>query len=139
MQRKIVIDTCVYIDIFKGRYQVHLDFLNNVTYLAYPVFHELMMESKSHSESNALLEWADTFASVKRVILPSETTLFRIGQLCRKMGSKGKLDPVYPKHYNDICIAMPARQIGATVLTTDKEGFKEIQNVVDVQCDYSLH
>ncbi len=44
---------------------------------------------------------------------------------------KTDLDPVYPKHYNDITIAILARQIGATIITKNVKDFRMIQKVLD--------
>jgi len=33
--------------------------------------------------------------------------------------------------YNDVCIALLARQVGATVVTADEADFKYIRKVVD--------
>jgi hypothetical protein len=41
------------------------------------------------------------------------------------------LDPSNPRQYNEVCIALLARQIGATVVTLDIGDFKKIQSVVD--------
>ncbi len=137
MQRKVVIDTSIYIEIFnRDQYADQINWLKNITYLAYPVFHELLIGAKSKPEVKSLQEWGETFSDLKRIIIPTETTLFQIGLVCQKLRSTGKLDPVFPKHYNDITIALLARQIGATVLTLNKNDFKVIQSVVDVTCEF---
>ncbi len=47
MQRKIIIDTGVYIDLFnRGIYREIINPFQHVTYLAYPVLHELWMGLK---------------------------------------------------------------------------------------------
>lgn len=68
---------------------------------------------------------------LKRLILPSYSTLTTIGPLCRRLRKKGKLDPAHPKHYNDMSIALLARQIGATVITKNVDDFRAIQATVD--------
>ena len=137
MQRKIVIDTNIYIDIFNDHESSeHINWFRNITYLAWPVLHELWMGAKNPAEINFLMEWEETFSKLNRIIIPTNTTLFTIGQTCQKLRSKGKLDPVNPKHYNDITIALLARQIGATVLTKNKKDFRMIQSVIDFSCDF---
>ena len=42
-----------------------------------------------------------------------------------------ELDQRNPRQYNDVCIALLAGQIGATVVTLDISHFKRIQNVAD--------
>ena len=62
---------------------------------------------------------------------PLASALVLIGRVCHQLRSSGKIDPVHPKHYNDISIAALARQIGATVITHNTEDFKLIQNAID--------
>ncbi len=50
---------------------------------------------------------------------------------CTLTRSTGKMDPRNPKQYNDVCIALLAGQVGATVVTLDISDFKRIQSVVD--------
>ncbi len=137
MQRKVVIDTNVYIEIFNhDRYSDQINWFKNITYLAWPVLHELWMGAKRKAEIKFLEEWGDAFVRLNRLIIPTHTTLFHIGQTCQKLRSKGKLNPVNPKHYNDITIALLARQIGAVVLTRNKKDFKTIQSLVDFTCEF---
>lgn len=137
MQRRVVIDTCIYIGIFNhNQYQDYVNWFKNISYLAYPVFHELLMGAKTKFDIDSLVEWGELLSALNRIIIPDQSTLFSSGQVCQKLRSKGKLDPVNPKHYNDITIALLARQIGATVLTTNKKDFKVIQSAVDVKCEF---
>ena len=132
MQRKIVIDTDIYIDLFnEGRHVEMVNAFVNITYLAHPVLHELWMGVKGRPEIKALKTWQDTFIRLKRLIIPNSATLILVGLACQKLRSSGKLDPVHPKIYNDITIAALARQIGATVLTKNKNDYKLIQAVFD--------
>ena len=56
MQRKIIIDTGVYIDLFnRGLNKEIINPFQNVTYLAYPVLHELWMGLKDLREILAYL------------------------------------------------------------------------------------
>ncbi len=132
MQRKIVIDTNVYIDIFNAERHKHLRSPSEfVVFLAYPVLHELWMGAGSRKEVKHLSAFQERFIRLKRLILPSYSTLTAIGLVCRRLRKKGKLDPAYPKHYNDISIALLARQIGATVITKNVDDFRAIQATVD--------
>ncbi len=137
MQRKTVFDTCIYIDIFNDNKNTdQINWINNVTFLAYPVFHELMTGAGSKKEATFYQEFADRFLKLERLIFPSFQTLNLIGQTCYRMRNKGKLDPSMPKHYNDIFIALLARQIGATIVTKNRKDFKLIGSFVDINCEY---
>jgi predicted nucleic acid-binding protein len=105
----------------------------NIAYLAYPVLHELWMGIKDNRERKLLTAWRDRFIKLRRLILPTMSTMVLIGDICLALRKKGKLDPVQPKHYNDIAIAALAQQIGATVFTLNGKDFKLIQAVVDFE------
>lgn len=132
MQRKIIIDTNVYIDLFnKGQHQNVINPFQNITYLAYPVMHELWMGIKDRKELKLLTAWRDRFIRLNRFVIPTIATINLIGEANRKLKNKGKLDPTHPKHYNDIAIAALAHQIGATVVTQNFRDFELIQMIVD--------
>lgn len=132
MQKKIIIDTNVYIDIFNSGLHEHLrNPFQYVVFLAHPVLHELWMGAKGKKEIRHLKAFQDRFVRLKRLIVPSAATLIAIGPFCQQLRKTGKLDPVNPKHYNDIAIAVLARQIGATVLTKNTQDFRSIQSAVD--------
>jgi len=132
MQRKIIIDTGVYIDLFnRGQNRDLINPFQHVTYLAYPVLHELWMGLKGRQETRLLTAWRDRFIQLQRLIIPTVGTLVLIGEACLLLKSAGKLDPTHPKHYNDASIAAIARQVGATVITKNRKDFKIIQSVID--------
>jgi predicted nucleic acid-binding protein len=136
MQRKIIIDTSVYIDIFN--HNLHTEIINpfqNTTYLAYPVLHELWTGLKSEAEIRALIQWRERFVQLKRFVIPTVHTLTMIGKACLQLKTSGNLDPVYPKHYNDVSIAAIANQIGAIVLTKNLKDFKIIRKTIDFEYD----
>jgi predicted nucleic acid-binding protein len=132
LQQKVIIDTNVYIDIFNN--DLHENLRNpfeRIVFLAYPVLHELWMGAKGKREIKHLVAFQNEFAKLKRLIVPTYKTLISIGLACQQLRSSGKLDPVHPKHYNDISIAALARQIGATVITTNTQDFSIIRSVLD--------
>ncbi len=136
MQRKIVIDTGIYIDLFnRGMYQEIINPFQNVTFLAYPVLHELWMGLKDRREIRLLTAWRDRFVQLHRLIVPTVATLVLTGEACLQLKSAGKLDPTHPKHYNDVVISVVARQVGATVITKNAKDFEIIRSVIDFDFD----
>ena len=132
MQKKVIIDTNVYIGLFnKGLHKDVVNPFQNITYLAYPVMHELWMGIKNRKDLRLLTAWRDRFIRLDRFLIPTIATLNRIGEACRCMKNMGKLDPVHSKHYNDIVIATLAHQVGATVITQNRRDFELIQMAVD--------
>jgi len=127
-----VLDTGVYIDVFnRGLHREEIDGLSKVMYLAHPVLHELWMGARGRKEVRHLERFSQAFVRLKRLITPSPSTQLRIARVCRALRSTGKLDPRQPRLYNDVCIAMLARQIGATVVTTNPADFQRIARTVD--------
>ncbi len=132
MQRKVIIDTNIYIDIFNaGRHEDLRNPLKYIVFLAHPILHELWIGAKGKREIKHLIAFQNGFSKLKRLIVPTLSTLISIGRACHQLRNSGKLDPVRPKHYNDISIAALARQIGATVITHNTNDFAVIQSVVD--------
>ena len=132
MQRKIIIDTGVYIDLFnRGLNKEIFNPFQHITYLAYPVLHELWMGLKDRHEIRLLSAWRDRFIQLQRLIVPTVATLVLIGEACLQLKSAGKLDPTHPKHYNDVAISAAARQIGAAVITNNVKDFLLIQSIID--------
>lgn len=132
MQQKITIDTNIYIDIFnKGLHRNLRNPFQYIVFLAHPVLHELWMGAKGKKEIKHLTTFQNEFFKLKRLIVPTVTTLILIGKACYQLRTSGKLDPIHPKHYNDISIAALARQIGATVITHNIQNFKMIQLAID--------
>jgi len=132
MQEKVVFDTSVYIGVFnQGLYQNEIDGFNKVMYLVHPVLHELWIGARGKREINHLISFGTRFVRLARLVVPSSTTQVLIGRTCQKFRSSGRLDPANPCIYNDVCIALLAKQIGATVVTTNMSDFENIHQVVD--------
>ncbi len=132
MQKKIIIDTGVYIDLFnRGLSKEIINPFQHITYLAYPVLHELWMGLQGRQEIRRLTAWRDRFIQLQRIIIPTVASLVLIGEACLQLKNAGKLNPTHPKHYNDVAISVAARQIGATVITKNKKDFQIIQSVID--------
>ena len=132
MQKKIIIDTNIYIDIFNSGLNENLrNPFQYIVYLAHPVLHELWMGAKGKLEIKQLVTLQNEFIKLKRLIVPTVTTLVLIGKACHQLRTSGNLNPVFPKHYDDISIAALARQIGATVVTHNIQDFRVIQRALD--------
>ena len=135
MQEKVVFDTSVYIGVFnQGLYEDEIDGFNKVMYLVHPVLHELWIGAKGKREINHLINFGTRFIKLGRLVVASSTTQVLIGKVCQKLRSSGRLDPANPRIYNDVCIALLARQSGATVVTVNISDFKKIHQVVDFKC-----
>jgi len=132
VQQKIIIDTNIYIDIFnRGLHgNLHNPF-RFIIFLAHPVLHELWMGAKGKKEIKHLTTLQNQFIKLRRLIIPTVNTLVLIGKACHQLRTTGKINPVHPKHYNDISIAVLAHQVGASVITHNIQDFKVIQHSID--------
>jgi len=132
MQEKVVFDTSVYIGVFNQcLYQNEINGFNKVMYLVHPVLHELWIGARGKREINHLINFGARFIQLGRLVVPSSFTQVLIGKACQKLRSSGRLDPANPRIYNDVYIALLARQIGAIVVTTNISDFEKIHQVVD--------
>ena len=134
MQEKVVFDTNVYIDLFNhGRHRQEFDGFHKVMYLAHPVLHELWIGARGKAEVKHLTAFGQGFIALDRLITPQSGTQRLIGQVCQRLRQAGRLDPGCPRDYNDVCIALLARQIGATVVTCNYSDFESIRRVIDFE------
>jgi len=132
VQEKVVFDTNVYIGVFnEGLFQNEINGFNKIMYLVHPVIHELWIGAKGKKEVNHLIRFGARFIELGRLVVPAASTQSLIGKVCQKLRLSGKLDPSYPRIYNDVSIALLARQIGATVVTRNISDFEKIHKVVD--------
>ena len=132
MQEKVVFDTNIYIDVFnRGLHQEEINGFQKIMYLAHPVLHELWMGAKGKKEIRHLEQFSARFIRLKRLIIPEPATQIRIGKVCHMLYTSGKLNPKQPRIYNDICIALLARQIGASLVTKNEADFEKIRKVAD--------
>jgi len=132
VQEKVVFDTSVYIGVCNhGLFQDEINGFNKVMYLVHPVLHELWIGAKGQKEINHLINFGARFIKLGRLVVPSSSTQVLIGQVCRKLRSSGKLDPIHPRVYNDVSIALLALQIRAVLVTVNISDFEKINHVVD--------
>lgn len=132
MQVKVVFDTNIYIGIFnRGLYPNEVDGFQKVMYLVHPVLHELWLGARGKKEVSHLIRFGNAFVRLGRLVQPHPATQILIGRICNKLRFSGGLDPNDPSAYNDVCIALLARQIGATVVTRDTDDFRRIRQVID--------
>ena len=132
MQEKVVFDTNIYIGIFNlSLFKDEINVLNKVMFLVHPVLHELWMSARGKNEIRHLVKFGNRFVQLGRLVQPTPATQILIGRTCQKLRFAGKLDLKNPRGYSDVCIALLARQIGATVVTRDVDDFRKINKVID--------
>ena len=132
MQEKVIFDTNIYIGIFNlSLFKDEINVLNKVMFLVHPVLHELWMGARGKNEIRHLVKFGNRFVQLGRLVQPTPATQILIGRTCQKLRFAGNLDPKNLRGYSDVCIALLARQIGATVVTRDVDDFRKINKVID--------
>ncbi len=120
-----VLDTSVYIEIFRtGRFTLELLRLPWVILCSSVVLHELRRGARRSPELRFVYE----LARKVRVITPVERHWLESSEIVSAIGRKKGygLDRVRALAF-DALIALSARDIGATLITCDREDFEEIR------------
>jgi predicted nucleic acid-binding protein len=128
--RKVVLDTNLYIgwlnkgwtpDLFVGP--------GLVRYLSAVVHMELRVGAKMLPAQRALDQLVKAYRTSGRLVLPDADVFDRAGRTLQRLREKGR-EIRRPSLVNDVLIALSARSLGATVLTTDQD-FETIREVLD--------
>jgi predicted nucleic acid-binding protein len=128
--RKVILDTNVFVDYLRA--ELHADWVfgrlgDHIRFLSSIVLMELRLGADTFVRRRAVDRIKAAFPS-ERVIVPASELFDRAGQLFRTLyGSRsGYTDRLGPM--NDLLIALTARQIGATVVTSNLKDFHKIAN-----------
>lgn len=126
--RKVLLDTNVFIDYLRA--ELHAAWVfggkeNIVRFVSAVVLMELHLGATTPKREKAVARVAAVFPK-KRVIAPAAHLFPRAGRLFRKLygesfGDSDRLGPM-----NDLLIALTAREIGATVVTSNVAEFNRI-------------
>jgi predicted nucleic acid-binding protein len=128
--RRLVIDTNIYIDWF-GREQ-HGDLLfqrDTVKYLSAVVLMELLVGAYSPPARRFAARLEKAFQSVGRVLTPSALAFHEAGEVLRRLKDRGYKVSGSHSIVNDVLIALSARSIGATVVTSNVGDFLAIRAI----------
>lgn len=134
---KVVPDTSVLIDWLNAqRHETHLFSRESVKYLSSVVLMELYAGAFSARDRRQVDRIEQAFQRVGRILPPSPKTFAAAGQLLQRLqwqaGETGRKKAGFS---HDVLIALSARQIGATVLTTNARDFEKIRTLVP----FALH
>ena len=129
--RRLVIDTNLYIDwLNAGRHEAALFQRDAVKYLSAVVMLELYAGAFSPRDRRIVRNLVTAFDRAGRILVPSDTTFEDAGHTLRALQeSRGYRVAGSPSMVNDVLIALSARAIGATVLTSNARDFAAIREV----------
>lgn len=129
--RKVIPDTNIWIDwLNTGRHEAVLFGRETLKYLSAIVLMELYAGAASPTDRRNIGRIHRTFQRVGRIVLPTVDTIANAGQLLQRLrwqaGEGGKKKAGFS---HDVLIALSARQLGATVLTSNAVDFERIRSL----------
>lgn len=129
--RRLVIDTNLYIDwLNAGQHEALLFQRDTTKYLSAVVILELYAGAFSPRERRILRSVVTAFERANRVLVPSGAIYEDAGHVLRTLqASRGYRLANTPSLVNDVLIALSARSIGATVLTSNTRDFEAIRGI----------
>lgn len=129
--RRVVIDTNLYIDwLNAGRHEGVLFQREAVKYLSAVVMLELYAGAFSSRDRRVVRSVVAAFDRAGRILVPSGAIYGDAGPLLRALQeSRGYQVAGSPSLVNDVLIALSARSIGATVVTSNARDFAAIREV----------
>lgn len=129
--RRIVIDTNLYIDwLNAGRHQEVLFQRDAVKYLSAVVVLELYAGAFSLRDRRVVGGVVAAFDRADRILVPSGAVWEDAGHVLRALQrTRGPVGTGLPSLVNDVLIALSARAIGASVITSNVRDFAAIRAV----------
>ena len=129
--RRLIVDTNLYIDwLNAGRHEAALFQRDAVKYLSAVVMLELYAGAFSPRDRRIVRSLVTAFDRAGRILVPSGTIFEDAGHTLRALQeSRGYRVAGSPSLVNDVLIALSARAIGATVLTSNARDFAAIREV----------
>lgn len=129
--RRVVIDANLYIDwVNVGRHQTVLFQRDAVKYLSAVVMLELYAGAFSPRDRRLVRSVVTTFARAGRILVPSGNVYEDAGHVLRALKQSRRFEAAGSRSLvNDVLIALSARSIGATVVTSNARDFSAIRDV----------
>jgi len=129
--RRIVIDTNLYIDwLNAGRHGALLFQRDAVKHLSAVVMLELYAGTFSPRDRRVVRSVVAAFERADRILVPSGAVYEDAGHVLRMLQeSRGSRVRGSPSLVNDVLIALSARSLGATVVTSNARDFAAIREI----------
>jgi len=123
-----VLDTSLYIDNFRtGRFTVRLLQSSFIVRCSSVVLHELLRGARTPLERKFVTELSRRC----RVLTPTEQHWSQAAEILRRMRRSERYEATKIRNLVfDVLIALSARSIGATVVTSNRDDFQTIQRYV---------
>jgi predicted nucleic acid-binding protein len=122
---KILVDTCLYIEWFRGNLLDHSnELLSNIPYLSSIVATELLAGAHSKIQKREVLKFISHYEDADRIISPTHSACLQAGKCIEKLSIPSKAI------LGDSLIAMSAKSIGAQVWTINSKDFNLIKKTI---------
>lgn len=132
--RKVVLDTNVYIDwLNQGLHEELMVGPGLVRYLSAVVQMELRVGAKMLPARRAVDQLSRAYRTAGRIITPTVEHFDQAGRALRRLRDAGR-EVRRASLVNDVLIALSARALGATVLTSDQD-YEAILAVLDFKLE----
>jgi len=120
-----ILDTSVYIENFRtGRFTLNLLWSPWIVRCSAVVLHELRRGARKVLE----LQFVSDLSKRVRIITPMERHWLESAEILSRIGRKSGYGPTKLRELAfDVLIALSARDIGATLITCNREDFSEIR------------
>jgi predicted nucleic acid-binding protein len=120
---KVVVDTSLYIEWFRGNLLEHsIELLNSVPYLSSVVATELFAGAHTKIQKRELSKFLSCYEKAERIITPSYSSCIQAGKCIEKLKYTSK------SILGDSLIAMSAKSIGAEVWTANHKDFVALKS-----------
>jgi len=127
--KKVVLDTNVYIDwINRGLGEERILGTGLIRYLSVIVVMELRAGARTRGGRAAVDHLVRAYSSGGRLVSPPLLVFERAGSLLRRLKLAGR-EVRSAAFVNDVLIALSARSIGATVVTSNVRDFEAIRRI----------
>ena len=129
--KRVLIDTNVYIDFMNAGRASDVVFGGDlIRYMSTVVLMELQAGAATASARKAIAHLSGAFERANRLLPPSTTAWTRAGIVLRKLRESGR-EIRRSSLVHDVLIAVTARDIGATVFTSDESDYGSIRKHLD--------
>jgi predicted nucleic acid-binding protein len=127
--KKVILDTNVYIDwINRGLGEARILGGGLIRYLSAIVVMELRAGARTRSGRSAIDRLVRPYAAGGRLVTPSVAVFEHAGSLLHRLKLAGR-EVRSAAFVNDVLLALSARSIGATVVTTNVRDFEAIRRI----------
>ncbi|MGK5088455.1 PIN domain-containing protein [Bdellovibrionota bacterium FG-2] len=132
---KTIYDTCIYIDYLRsGKHRELFCSRQQIRYLSLVVMMELLAGARKPEQRRLLDRMFVPYSKALRLISLEANHFYKAGECLSHLGAGRKEIHLGLSH--DVLIAVSALSIGATLYTSNKKDFSQIQALLPLKIEY---